>query len=681
MTHIKTAVVALNQTPLDWDGNLARIRAALTVARGEGASLVCLPELCITGYGCEDAFFSPHTLNRAWQTLTDLLPDTRGMVVALGLPVAHQHALYNTAALVVDGKLAGLVAKQNLAGDGIHYEPRWFKPWPGGVADLYQSGGWASSPFRKEGILPAGPTTNQTTPGWQPESQDRMEGGSPVPIGDLVFEIGGIRIGFEICEDAWVADRPGARLATRAVDLILNPSASHFAFGKAEIRRRFVAEGSRSFGAAYLYANLLGNEAGRIIYDGQLLIAERGAILAEGKRFSFHDTQVLTATIDPQAARVTKSRITSHRPMLPAAADGGLVRTAFAWPDQRADFTTIKQPLPDLTKEEEFTRAVALGLFDYLRKSRSSGFVVSLSGGADSAAVACLVRLMADLATAELGPDAAGKLPSTDVQQLLLTAYQATEHSGETTRHAAQTLALALGATHHELDLTEIHRAYLALIATARGSALTWEEHDIALQNIQARVRAPGVWMFANLRSSLLLTTSNRSEAAVGYATMDGDTAGGLAPVSGIDKAFLRHWLRWLETTGPEIHGTRRPIPALAVVNQQAPTAELRPQDAHQTDEDDLMPYDVLDFIERMAIRDHHGPQAVLGLLESRFPESTAADRRRWTRRFFTLWSRNQWKRERYAPGFHLDDENLDPKTWCRWPILNGGFHEELEAL
>ena len=99
----------------------------------------------------------------------------------------------------------------------------------------------------------------------------------------------------------------------------------------------------------------------------------------------------------------------------------------------------------------------------------------------------------------------------------------------------------ALGATHHELDLTRIHRAYIDLISETQGAPLVWEHHDIALQNIQARVRAPGIWMLANLRNALLLTTSNRSEAAVGYATMDGDTAGGLAPVSGIDKLFLRH--------------------------------------------------------------------------------------------------------------------------------------------
>lgn len=111
--------------------------------------------------------------------------------------------------------------------------------------------------------------------------------------------------------------------------------------------------------------------------------------------------------------------------------------------------------------------------------------------------------------------------------------------------------------------------------------------------------------MLANVKGALLLATSNRSEAAVGYATMDGDTCGGLSPIAGIDKAFLRHWLRWLETEGPAgVH----PIPALAAVNRLAPTAELRPREATQTDEADLMPYEVLDAIERAAIRDKQTP-------------------------------------------------------------------------
>ena len=136
MKPIKLAAVALNQTPMDWEGNAGRIREALGRAREVGVSMLCLPELCVTGYGCEDGFFSPSVYERAWEVLEGLLPETRGMVVAFGLPVFHQRALFNVSAVVVDGELVGLVAKQNLAGDGIHYEPRWFKPWPGGVVVL-----------------------------------------------------------------------------------------------------------------------------------------------------------------------------------------------------------------------------------------------------------------------------------------------------------------------------------------------------------------------------------------------------------------------------------------------------------------------------------------------------------------------------------------------------------------
>ena len=184
--------------------------------------------------------------------------------------------------------------------------------------------------------------------------------------------------------------------------------------------------------------------------------------------------------------------------------------------------------------------------------------------------------------------------------------------------------------------------------------------------------------MIANLRNQLLLATSNRSEAAVGYATMDGDTAGGLSPIAGIDKAFLRRWLGWLETTGPQGLAA---MPSLNAVNVQQPTAELRPPEQAQTDEKDLMPYDVLDAIEGYAIRDKKTPLECYQLLRADFGQYSPRDLAAWVERFFTLWCRNQWKRERYAPSFHVDDKNLDPKTWCRFPILSGGFAKELAEL
>jgi NAD+ synthase (glutamine-hydrolysing) len=160
---------------------------------------------------------------------------------------------------------------------------------------------------------------------------------------------------------------------------------------------------------------------------------------------------------------------------------------------------------------------------------------------------------------------------------------------------------------------------------------------------------------------------------------MDGDSSGGLSPLGGIDKAYLRTWLTWLETTGPK---RLRKYASLRKVNAQEPTAELRPRKEKQTDEKDLMPYEVLDTIERYAIRDKLLPADVLGLVRAQYSRRyTERDLTSWVVRFFKLWSVNQWKRERYAPSFHLDEESLDPKTWCRFPILSGGYAEELSSL
>ncbi len=133
MFFIKVAAAAVNQTPLDWDGNQRNILDAIAAARADQVSVLCLPELCITGYGCEDAFHSAGIQATARQLLLEIAPATKGMIVSIGLPLPHRGGLFNTACLIADGRILGFAAKQNLAGEGIHYEPRWFKPWPADV--------------------------------------------------------------------------------------------------------------------------------------------------------------------------------------------------------------------------------------------------------------------------------------------------------------------------------------------------------------------------------------------------------------------------------------------------------------------------------------------------------------------------------------------------------------------
>ena len=656
---MRIAGAALNQTPIDWENNLRNIRTAIEQAKAAGVGLLCLPELCLTGYGCEDLFLSDWMPGAALAHLQRVREWTHGICVVVGLPVRLQHRTYNTAAVLRDGQILGFAAKQFLANDGVHYETRFFAPWVAGET---------------------------TTVAWE---------GEEWPLGDLVFEHEGVRFGFEICEDAWRADdvRPACRLRGR-VDLIMNPSASHFAMSKTDVRYQLVMQASRTFHCTYLYANLLGNEAGRIIFDGEILVARNGHLLKRNQLLSFREVDVEWVDVD-FAAELPEVEIV---------------------------------PLPAPDEYQELNQAMSLALFDYLRKARSRGFVLSLSGGADSCFCAVGVAEMVRLGVEELGleefkrrsgcfPAASATVvqqagsggvatqvvknewpaerqnarggengnplptmapqPSTEnqalVRQLLTCAYQGTVNSSDDTFTSAQELAASIGARFHHWDIDGEVAGYVGKIQGALGRDLTWQTDDLALQNIQARVRAPGIWLLANVQNCLLLTTSNRSEASVGYCTMDGDTAGSISPIAGVDKDFVKKWLRWAET--------ELGYAALRHVNALQPTAELRPLADKQTDERDLMPYALLNRIERLAFYERLSPTQVLATLDA---EETGFDHEQlkaFVRRFYSLWSRNQWKRERYAPSFHLDDYNVDPRSWLRFPILSGGFAEELAAL
>jgi len=634
----KVAGAPVNQIPLDWENNLKNISEGIALAREKGFELVCFPELCITGYGCEDLFLSPWVAERALAELPRLAELTAGITAVVGLPVRVDGVTYNGAAVLSDRKILGITLKQNLALDGVHYEPRWFAPWPQGTVDTVTTGG-------------------QT-----------------VEVGDLVYTVPGfnqahhinhtnhsLTFGFEICEDGWRKDaRPGYRLHERGVQLILNPSASHFAMGKSKLREgEVVLQGSVLFECAYLFVNHLGNEAGRMIYDGDVIIAQRGKLLGVHRRLSFRGVNIYGCTLDIE----------------------------------NPEHSEALRSLDIQDRNEELTQAVALGLYDYLRKSKARGFVLSLSGGADSSACAIFVAEMVRRASAELGWSRFCTALGLDekavngnwrnaVGLLLTCAYQGTQNSSESTLNAAQSLAESIGAGFHQWTIDSQVAAYTQTIEQAIGRALTWAQDDVTLQNIQARTRSPIIWMLANVKRAVLLTTSNRSEGDVGYATMDGDTSGSFAPIAGLSKVFILQWLRWAET--------QLGHSGLHAVNHLEPTAELRPLDRKQTDEADLMPYTVLEAIERHAILARLSPRQVYDALKS--PRSAAhspqwknsytpEQLKTWLIKFYRLWAANQWKRERLAPSFHLDDLNVDPRSWCRFPILSSAFAEELKAL
>ncbi|MCB1174888.1 MAG: NAD(+) synthase [Leptospiraceae bacterium] len=728
--HIRLATVSVNQTPLDWSGNRQRIQNALAdLARRQGANqidIVLFPELAISGYGCEDAFFYPQTLDRAMAAARQsareadrLLP---GALVFVGLPVRVHNEIYNCMAALHAGRIIGFNPKMHLANDGLHYEARQFRAW--------------------HGIN----TVNLDIDG------------RAVPIGPLLYDLDGRRIALEICRDAWYPDRPALLHAPAGLDLVLNPSASHFAMGKLRQRRQLALESGRTLGCHFVQVNLLGNEAGRVIFDGSSLFSSGGQMLAEDTGLGYGDYRVCVESLDLAANRAAQRRGAPQRfyPLLVAGPgvetnagnnvassleirltsgqSGGIASVISTDPqvapgsqvDQARLAATARDPWqinqsPGVSADErqdylDFLRAASLGLFDYLRKSHTRGFALSLSGGADSACCALLVQRMTAIGIHDAGLQAfchrigrAEILETIDADltrmmqlapaaalqhnadpahtayrqallqasrlvtgQLLCTVYQSTRQSSLTTREAARSVADALGARHSELEIDHLVDTYQSLASSALGRSLGWEQDNLTLQNIQARSRSPLVWMLANANNYLLIATGNRSEVSTGYCTMDGDTSGSLAPIGGVSKRFVLDFLRFMETEGDPLLG---PVPELRYITAQAPTAELRPQSDGQTDEAELMPYPILEIIERMAVRDQQDDAAILAVLQTQ-PAAAAcnpADLQAMIERFRRLWQRSQWKRERLAPAFHLDDYSLDPRGWCRYPILAGG--------
>jgi NAD+ synthase (glutamine-hydrolysing) len=672
---ITVATASINTTPLDIKNNVKTILAAYNDAIIQGADLVLTPELAITGYGLQDMFYVSATMEKIPQIVRDItheLADNK--YLAVGFPLLVEGGqLYNAVALLTKNKVLGIVLKQHLARSGIHYEPRWFTPWEhGAVVELDFAG-------------------------------------ERTAVGDLVFVIDGVRIGFEICEDSWVANRPGRSLCRRLTDIILNPSASHFALGKQQERVMFVTEGSRTFGAIYVYTNLLGCESGRAVYDGDMMVASAGSLVAMSERLSFAPYKVMLANCDLRSNRAIRSQ-SSMLLNIKEAFEEGVIFTDLKF-DAESDTKEITPSCIVRQEDEhqEAARVVALGLWDWMRKTHTGGFALSLSGGADSALCAAMVFFSQVQAFATLGvdryleilcscgikidppkngDDLLKYLKQEVMPKILITLYQGSDYSGSVTFNAAKDLAEEIGAWHHSWSIANLVKEYIRLSDELTPEhKLSWECDDLALQNIQARVRAPGIWLLANRFNKLLIATSNLSEASVGYCTMDGDTSGVISPIGGISKSRVLKINRYLMEHGLHLQDNQAfmkdevQLSAMAGIVCQAPTAELRP--VEQTDESDLMPYPLLDEIRSKTQNQNLTPKEVfIELLRSNFALNYSKQfLLNAVRRYYRLYCRNQWKRERIAVAFHIEKDSADPKAFRRFPVLSSALSEELAEL
>ncbi|KOY38046.1 NAD(+) synthase [Vibrio parahaemolyticus] len=683
---IRVSTCSLNQTPMDWYGNIENIKEAIQQANKDGAAILITPELSITGYGCEDFFYTPHLSEEALKhtlELTQHVPET--MVVAVGLPVLINNRVYNGVAMLTHNGIKGISLKRNLAANGLHYEQRWFTPWTS----------------KKNALI--------NLPGIEEE----------VAIGNIVYDVNGVKVGLEICEDGWVSARTAQGLFDQGVDIIANPSASHFSIGKFLTRKRLVEESSRAYSACYVYSNLSGCESGRSIYDAGAMIAVDGKLVKQGKRFHYSSCEVVTADIDLSQSRIGQIN-TSQRYYSDFNAENQTIKVKlehnFDSKILDKSFDIEAWELSDNLAHEEAIRAISIGLRDWSRKTKTQGYALSLSGGADSALVGSATFLSVYFELAELiskkdnggfsppeyllqymDDELVSKLESLDssndslhtlkvdicpsiVSKYLTCAYQGSSNSGDVTLNAAKSLAREIGSKFHNFNISNLVDSYEGMIGTSLGIEFDWDKHDIARQNIQARVRSPSIWMVANLENKLLLTTSNMSEGAVGYVTMDGDSSGVLAPISGVTKTRILSMLQWLEEKGVTVNEDYSVcLHSLSFINNQRPTAELRP--TAQQDEDDLMPFPILDRILILTLEAGKSPTETWEAICVEFPNFSKATLCQYVVRYFQLLFRNQWKRDRQAPGFHIEINSLDPKTYKRFPLLSSAYEKEILEL
>ena len=611
--NIKIASSNLNQIPLDWDRNYTNIKTSILKSIKNNVKVLCLPELSITGYGCQDLFFNNWVIEKAKLELIKIQKLCNQITVIVGLPLHYKNKTYNTCCIINNKEIKGFFVKSNLPNDGIHYEKRWFEPWNLG------------------------------------EKKEIFFNGKKVPIGTIQYEYNkDLTIGFEICRDSWDKERPLKYINTSKKHLlILHSNASHYAFHKFNFRKNQVIDSSKKYDCTYISCNLLGNESGKSIFEGDTILAQKGKLLHISKRFSFKNVISNIYDID-------------------------LEKTSTKFVDSKINIF------------EEFINAASLALFDYNIKSKCNGFTVSLSGGADSSCTVILVYEMIRRAMLELGEkEVIKKLNLKNLQEddysintvmknILITVYQKSKNSSLDTELSAKKLAQFISSTHFKWSINEEVKSIIDKISKATNKKYNWKNDNIALQNVQARVRSPFIWFIANTNNMILLSTSNRSENAVGYSTMDGDTSGSVSPIAGIDKVFIKKLLIYLKE--------KYNYNCLNNVLNLEPSAELKPKKFNQKDEDDLMPYSILSRIERHAIKERLSPKNIYDKIKK---EKICTDNelKKYIKRFFNLLGKNQWKRERTAPSFHFDDYSLDASTWYRFPILSSNFKQEIEEL
>lgn len=417
-------------------------------------------------------------------------------------------------------------------------------------------------------------------------------------VAPLVVDVGGIAVGVTVCEDAWQGGAPVAASAAAGAEIIVNINASPYHAGRGTERVTLIEGLARDNAAWVLYVQTVGGQD-EIVFDGDSLAVDpTGRTVARGKQF-VEDLVFVDIDLPGMHRPGDRPVVTSH-----ASARVPL--------DARIE-------APAATRAKEVYRALVLGTGDYVRKNGFTGAVIGLSGGIDSA-------LTAAIAVDALGADA--------VTGIAMPSRYSSTHSVED----AKALAGNLGIAFHVVPIEQVHAAFLATL----GTTFPETTEGLAAENLQARIRGTILMAFSNASGAIVLTTGNKSELAMGYATLYGDMAGGFAVLKDVPKTLVYECARWRSLDGG-------PIPESSIT--KPPSAELRPD---QKDSDSLPPYDELDPIIAWYVEHERAPEGADAAVVARVIATV---------------DRSEYKRRQAPPGVKITPRSFGKDR--RMPITN----------
>ncbi len=617
--------------------NAEQIFTMMREADKQGVKVLCLPELCLTGYTCGDLFLQDTLLCGAEEGLQTILEATRNldMVTVLGLPVRCKwdNKLYNCAAVIQSGEILGLVPKTYLPNYGEFYEQRWF----------------ASGAGVETSVDLCGETVDMDAAG--------LFACETVP--NLV-------LGVEICEDLWATEPPSARLARGGATVILNLSASNELVGKSGYRRNLVVGQSGRLVCGYVYADAgEGESTTDLVFTGHNMIAENGALLAE-RRFA---TGLTISEIDVDRLAYERRRMTTFNGQRQA----DLWRASFSLPLEETRLTRAVSPAPFVPADaedraercNEILKIAALGLKKRLEHTGARTAVVGLSGGLDSTLAILITAVAMKLLDR----------PASDIIAVTMPCFGTTDR----TRDNAVELAERLGATLKRIDIGSAVKVHFKDI----GQSM--EDHSVTFENGQARERTQVLMDIANQNGGLVIGTGDLSELALGWATYNGDHMSMYGVNAGIPKTLVRHLVAFVSddkgSEDPRLSAVLDDILDTPVSPELLPAIEGK---ISQKTEDLVGPYELHDFFLYYAIRCGFPPRKVFRLAEHALGRTyDRATILKWLNSFYRRFFTQQFKRSCLPDGPKVGSVTLSPRGDWRMPsdAVAALWLEELEGL